>query len=225
MVLPPSCVNTPEAFPLLEPVQVSSPIHTKTHSKDSFQVTNRCKKICSVHVTTLSWRRRCFYIFFTTSLHLHQSFDWYDRPLRSHPCYLRSSSWTKKSSVKRRKHQHFSPSLLPSTWYSSLNLGSPQTTHHHYVWLWMGDESCWPCLWFWGSSSSRLCVAAWGWAAWDYWYWVERSAPGTIHQKGAVCTVGIDMNNPCFLYPFLCYYAYPIKFSVAFSSNIQLLYF
>lgn len=129
----------------------------------------------------------------------------------------------KKSSVRCRQHQRLSPSLPPSTLYSSLNLGSPQTTHHRHVCLWMGDESRWPCLWFWGSSSSRLYAAAWGWAAWDCWYWVERRAPGTIHQKGVVCTVGIDMNNPCFLYPFLCYYAYPVKFSLAFSSNIRLL--
>lgn len=49
----------------------------------------------------------------------------------------------------------FSALLHPSR-YSSLNLGSPQTTHNHYVWLQRGDESCWPRLWFWGSSSSRL---------------------------------------------------------------------
>lgn len=137
-------------------------------------------------------------------------------------------TYAPRAELKKAQSNAVSTSISLLPYYpppDSLNLGSPQTTHHHYVWLWMGDESCWPCLWFWGSSSSRLCVAAWGWAAWDYWYWVERSAPGTIHQKGAVCTVGIDMNNPCFLYPFLCYYAYPIKFSVAFSSNIQLLYF
>lgn len=44
----------------------------------------------------------------------------------------------------------------------------------------------------------------WSRAASDCWYWEERSAPGAIHQKWDVCTVGIDMNNPCFLYPFLC---------------------
>lgn len=29
----------------------------------------------------------------------------------------------------------------------------------------------------------QLCAAAWARAVWDCWYWAERSAPGTIHQK------------------------------------------
>lgn len=57
-----------------------------------------------------------------------------------------------------------------------------------------------------------------GWASWDCWYWAARRAPGTIHQNRAVCTVGIVMNNPCFLYASLCYQAYPITLSVAFST-------
>ena len=56
-------------------------------------------------------------------------------------------------------------------------------------------------VWFRESWWYRLCGAVWGWVTWNCWYWVWRTAPGIIHQKGAVCTVGIDMNNPCSLYP------------------------
>lgn len=127
--------------------------------------------------------------------------------------------YTRTPSALFSRYTHYLSALLPPFWNSSLNLGSPQTTHHHYVWLQRGDESRWPCLWFWGSSSCRFRGAASGRAARDCWYWAGRSAPGEIHQKGAVCTVGIDMNNPCFLYHFLSNCVYPITFSVAFSSN------
>lgn len=143
-----------------------------------------------------------------------------------HPVAPPTASWFVWQALTLKRHQHFSPATLPTCllyyppfWNSSLNLGSPQTTHHHYVWLQRGDESRWPCLWFWGSSSCRLRGAASGRAARDCWYRAGRSAPGKIHQKGAVCTVGIDMNNPCFLYHFLSNCVYPITFSVAFSSN------
>lgn len=43
-----------------------------------------------------------------------------------------------------------------------------------------------------------------GWASCYCWYWAARRASGTIHQNRAVCTVGIVMNNPCFLYAPLC---------------------
>lgn len=176
-----------------------------------------------MHVAALCWRRQRFCVPVTTSQRLHLSADLRDRPLCSihvASCPSLKLKWAQSNAISTCLPVYLS-ALLPSSWYSSLNLGSPQTTHHHYVWLWRRDESRWPCLWFWGSSSSRLRGAAWGSAAWDCWYWAARSAPGTIHQKGAVCTVGIDMNNPCFLCPFLCNYAYPITFCVAFSSNTQ----
>ena len=72
---------------------------------------------------------------------------------------------------------------LPSSRYSVLNLGSPQTTQNHYVWLQRENRSRWLRLEFWGSSSSRLHGAMRVGAAWDCWYWAESSAPGRIHQK------------------------------------------
>lgn len=198
----PSIINTPTAFPPTawswSKVKVSVNIPKRQKEK---------KNESSVHYCTAQ----------KVTIFLHPF---------CHPVAPPTASWFVWQALTLKRHQHFSPATLPTCllyyppfWNSSLNLGSPQTTHHHYVWLQRGDESRWPCLWFWGSSSCRLRGAASGRAARDCWYRAGRSTPGKIHQKGAVCTVGIDMNNPCFLYHFLSNCVYPITFSVAFSSN------
>lgn len=133
-----------------------------------------------------------------------------------------SASRTTASSVRRRQLRRSSPDPLTSTSYSGLNLGSPRTTHTTVMSDCRGEmRAAGPVCETGGSSSSRLCAAVWGWASWDCWYWAEKRARGTIHQNGAVCTVGIDMNNPCFLYPSLCYHSSPITLCVAFFSNTQ----
>lgn len=201
----PSIINTPTAFPptawswsrWVHPFKVSVNIPKRQKEKNESSV-----HYCTAQKVTMFLHPFC------------------------HPVAPPTANWFVWQALTLERHQHFSPATLPTCllyyppfWNSSLNLGSPQTTHHHYVWLQRGDESRWPCLWFWGSSSCRLHGAASGRAARDCWYWAGRSAPGKIHQKGAVCTVGIDMNNPCFLYHFLSNCVYPITFSVAFSSN------
>lgn len=64
--------------------------------------------------------------------------------------------YTRTPSALFSRYTHYLSALLPPFWNSSLNLGSPQTTHHHYVWLQRGDESRWPCLWFWGSRNRLI---------------------------------------------------------------------
>lgn len=108
-----------------------------------------------------------------------------------------------------------SPAPLNPATHSSLNLGfTSDHTHHGHVLLWRGSRR----------AAGPVCESRGahhgerGWASWDCWYWAARRAPGTIHQNRAVSTVGIVMNNPCFLYASLCYQAYPITLSVAFST-------
>lgn len=98
-----------------------------------------------------------------------------------------------------------------------VNLASPQTTQHQFGWVRAAGSVCES-----GGDYHPCCTAG---------------LPGTVGieqwglpraqtiKKGAVCTMGIDMNNPCFLYPSLCYYPYPVTFSASFSSNNPLLYF
>lgn len=99
----------------------------------------------------------------------------------------------------------------PATHTHGVNLASPRTTQHQFVWVRADGSVCES-----GGAHHPCCTAG---------------LPGTvgIEQRGlpraqsiknrAFCTMGIDMNNPCYLYPSLCYCAYPITFSAAFSSN------
>lgn len=142
-----------------------------------------------------------FLLTFGTAEHIH-AWQW---------CFqtLPFSSWAKAIFHKPLLR---SPALLSCNLHSrGVNLASPQTTQHQFVWVRAVGSVCES-----GGAHHPCCTAG---------------LPGSvgIEQRGlpraqsikneAFCTMGIDMNNPCYLYPSLCYCAYPITFSAAFSSN------
>lgn len=123
-----------------------------THTTIFFWITNWCIRCMLLHCT-------CYCVPVTTSQCLQLSADLRDRPLCSihvASCPSLKLKWAQSNAISTCLRVYLS-ALLPSSWYSSLNLGSPQTTHHHYVWLWRRDESRWPVC----DSGELIIPAAW----------------------------------------------------------------